>query len=61
MTSDGQAPDLKVTGADMIVGYARVSTTDQSLDVQMDELAAHGCERIVSAKFRAPVRLSAAV
>ncbi|MBF5090582.1 recombinase family protein [Novosphingobium sp. NBM11] len=30
----------------MIVGYARVSTTDQSLDVQMDELAAHGCERI---------------
>ena len=30
----------------MIVGYARVSTTDQSLDVQMDELATHGCERI---------------
>lgn len=30
----------------MIVGYARVSTTDQSLDVQMDELAAHGCDRI---------------
>lgn len=30
----------------MIVGYARVSTTDQSLDVQMDELTAHGCERI---------------
>lgn len=30
----------------MIVGYARVSTTDQSLDVQMDELAGHGCERI---------------
>jgi len=30
----------------MIVGYARVSTTDQCLDVQMDELAAHGCERI---------------
>jgi len=46
MTSDGQAPDPKVTGANMIVGYARVSTTDQSLDVQMDELAAHGCERI---------------
>lgn len=30
----------------MIVGYARVSTTDQSLDVQMDELGAHGCDRI---------------
>ena len=30
----------------MIVGYARVSTTDQCLDVQMDELGAHGCERI---------------
>ena len=30
----------------MIVGYARVSTTDQSLDVQMDELMAHGCDRI---------------
>ncbi|KPF92738.1 resolvase [Novosphingobium sp. AAP83] len=30
----------------MIVGYARVSTTDQCLDVQMDELSAHGCERI---------------
>jgi len=46
MTSDGQAPDPKVTGANMIVGYARVSTTDQSLDVQMDELAAHDCDRI---------------
>ncbi|MBJ7377056.1 recombinase family protein [Sphingobium sp.] len=30
----------------MIVGYARVSTTDQCLDIQMDELTAHGCERI---------------
>jgi DNA invertase Pin-like site-specific DNA recombinase len=30
----------------MIVGYARVSTTDQSLDVQIDELSAHGCDRI---------------
>ncbi len=30
----------------MIVGYARVSTTDQDLGVQLDELAAHGCERV---------------
>jgi len=30
----------------MIVGYARVSTTDQDLGVQLDELGAHGCERV---------------
>ncbi|KAH1544927.1 hypothetical protein KXX17_001716, partial [Aspergillus fumigatus] len=34
----------------MIVGYARVSTTDQCLDVQMDELTAHGCERVFEDK-----------
>jgi DNA invertase Pin-like site-specific DNA recombinase len=32
----------------MINGYARVSTTDQSLDRQMDELRAAGAERIYS-------------
>lgn len=32
----------------MINGYARVSTTDQSLDRQMDELLAAGAERIYS-------------
>lgn len=34
----------------MIVGYARVSTSDQNLDVQMAELEAHGCERIFQDK-----------
>ena len=30
----------------MIVGYARVSTSDQNLDVQLTELKAYGCERV---------------
>lgn len=29
-----------------LFGYARVSTSDQSLDRQVDELRAHGCERV---------------
>ncbi len=34
----------------MMVGYARVSTKDQSLDIQTDELTKHGCERLFTDK-----------
>lgn len=34
----------------MIIGYARVSTQDQNLDRQLDQLSAYGCERIYQEK-----------
>jgi DNA invertase Pin-like site-specific DNA recombinase len=32
------------------IGYARVSTTDQNLDVQLEQLAAAGCKRVFAEK-----------
>jgi DNA invertase Pin-like site-specific DNA recombinase len=35
----------------MIIGYARVSTTDQNLYMQLDALEQYGCERIYEEKM----------
>lgn len=34
----------------MIVGYARVSTTGQSLDIQLQQLAAAGAQKVFQEK-----------
>ena len=48
----------------MLIGYARVSTLDQRLDLQQDALRKVGCERVFTdtasgAKTARPVRTAA--
>jgi DNA invertase Pin-like site-specific DNA recombinase len=38
----------------MIIGYARVSTSDQSLNLQLDALNEFGCDEILKKKFQEP-------
>lgn len=38
----------------MKIGYARVSTLEQNLDRQIDQLEKEGCERIYSEKYQEP-------
>lgn len=40
----------------MIIGYARVSSTGRSLDVQIKALTAGGCDKIYSEKRRQDLR-----
>lgn len=40
----------------MIIGYARVSTTDQNLDRQLSMLKEYGCEKIIEEKFTGTVK-----
>lgn len=40
----------------MKIGYARVSTQDQNLDLQVDALRAAGCERVLTEKVSGAVK-----
>ncbi|KAF0816156.1 recombinase family protein [Cytobacillus sp. FSL R5-0596] len=40
----------------MIIGYARVSTTDQNLDRQLSMLKEYGCKKIIEEKFSGTVK-----
>lgn len=49
LESDGLEPNE--TGEMATVGYARVSTSGQSLDVQLDQLRGAGCEKVFAEKM----------
>lgn len=42
----------------MKIGYARVSTRDQNLDLQIDALQKYGCEKLYQEKQSAVKKLS---